>query len=57
MRRFLLVLSVAALMATMMVATSGLSASAQGGQGQVECSPWTWDYFHSTNAQRWYYEW
>jgi hypothetical protein len=53
MKRILLVLVLAA----MMVTTSGLSASAQRAQGQVECVPWTWDYFHPTNAQRWYYEW
>ena len=57
MKRMLWVLVLAAMMATMMVTTSGLSARAQRAQGQVECVPWTWDYFYSTNAQRWYYEW
>ena len=34
MKRMLLVLVVAVIMSTMMVATSGLSASAQGGWGK-----------------------
>jgi hypothetical protein len=53
MKRILLILVLAA----MMVAASGLSAIAQRGQGQVECSPGTWANFYSTNTQRWYWEW
>jgi hypothetical protein len=59
MRRLGLVLAAIVIVVTM-IASSGLSASAQmapGGQGDTECAPWTWDYFYSSSVQRWYFEW
>jgi hypothetical protein len=50
MRRILLIIAVAAIMAAM-IGTSALSANAQ----RPECDPWTWDWYRSASGH-WYWQ-
>jgi hypothetical protein len=52
MRRILLIIAVAAIMAVM-IGTSALSANAQD---RPDCDPWTWNWYRSASGH-WYWQW